>query len=287
MQLLLSALLLITAVSARAGTNLLVAAPQPGTRYGLFDALDHRSSYGVGVFPEPFLVDDSDLEVNEFRLDWLSNRVPGRERDQRFTAELEKGFGNLTLEVEVHYHADSSRGFRLNGFDNLDLGARYPLFQAVSRSGFIDTTFGLAGEAGLPVDSGISRDTELVPKLFNDTKIGNFTLQTILGYSVRLGPDEDNHLRTFEYGIVAGYAIQRPLPGVEQFIPVFELSGEDPLNHGERGNHSLVGNLAFRINLRAIGRIQPRLGFGYVFPLTQAAQAGLQRGLFTSLVFDF
>jgi hypothetical protein len=39
-----------------------------GTRYGLFDLLDHRSVYGQGVFPEPFLVDDSDLETNEARL---------------------------------------------------------------------------------------------------------------------------------------------------------------------------------------------------------------------------
>ena len=41
------------------------------TRYGLFGWLDHRSGYGQGVFPEPFLVDDSDLETNEARLDWL------------------------------------------------------------------------------------------------------------------------------------------------------------------------------------------------------------------------
>src|SRR6266404_9557656 len=46
-----------------------VAAP-PDTHYGLFNWLDHRSAYGQGAFPEPFLVDDSDLEVNELRLDW-------------------------------------------------------------------------------------------------------------------------------------------------------------------------------------------------------------------------
>jgi hypothetical protein len=42
-----------------------------GTRYGLLDLLDHRSAYGQGAFPEPFLVDDSDLETGEARLDWL------------------------------------------------------------------------------------------------------------------------------------------------------------------------------------------------------------------------
>src|SRR5271166_2077165 len=48
-----------------------VEASPASTRYGLFNWLDHRNSYGEGVFPEPFLVDDSDLEVNEARLDWL------------------------------------------------------------------------------------------------------------------------------------------------------------------------------------------------------------------------
>src|ERR1035437_4920651 len=37
------------------------------TRYGLFNLLDHRSTYGEGVFPEPFLVDDSVLEDDEDR----------------------------------------------------------------------------------------------------------------------------------------------------------------------------------------------------------------------------
>ena len=38
------------------------------SRYGLFDGLDHRSIYGQGYFPEPFMVDDSDLEPNEARV---------------------------------------------------------------------------------------------------------------------------------------------------------------------------------------------------------------------------
>ena len=51
------------------------------TRHGLFNWLDSRSAYGVGVFPEPFLVDDSDLEPNEFRLDWLHSRGPDQHSD--------------------------------------------------------------------------------------------------------------------------------------------------------------------------------------------------------------
>src|SRR5262249_13526711 len=78
-------------------------AASPGdTRYGLFNGLDRRSAYGVGVFPEPFLVDDSDLEPNEFRLDWLHTRGPGQHSDSG-KAEIEKGFGQLTIELEVPY----------------------------------------------------------------------------------------------------------------------------------------------------------------------------------------
>src|SRR5208283_1360640 len=58
-----------------------VTTSSSGTRYGLFDWLDSRSEYGQGVFPEPFLVDDSDLEVNEARLDWLHMRASGTTGD--------------------------------------------------------------------------------------------------------------------------------------------------------------------------------------------------------------
>ncbi|HZQ48084.1 MAG TPA: hypothetical protein VFC07_13790, partial [Verrucomicrobiae bacterium] len=63
-------------------------------RYGLFNSLDRRSAYGVGVFPEPFLVDDSDLEPNEFRLDWLHTKATNQHADSA-KAEVEKGFGLL------------------------------------------------------------------------------------------------------------------------------------------------------------------------------------------------
>jgi hypothetical protein len=83
-----------------------IANPSENTRYGLFGLLDHRSAYGQGVFPEPFLVDDSDLEVNEARLDWFHSGVANAHSDL-VTAEVEKGFGLLTLEVEVPYERDA------------------------------------------------------------------------------------------------------------------------------------------------------------------------------------
>src|SRR5260370_32481898 len=80
----------------------LPAAAMLNTRYGPFNWLDHRSSYGQGVFPEPFLIDDSDLEDNEARLDWLHTQSDNQRSDV-IKAEIEKGFGLLTLEIEVPY----------------------------------------------------------------------------------------------------------------------------------------------------------------------------------------
>lgn len=74
----------------------------PDTRYGLFNGLDHRSWYSEGDFPEPFLVDDSGLEINEARLDWL-HTTAGSQHNNTVTAEVEKGFGLLTLEIEVPF----------------------------------------------------------------------------------------------------------------------------------------------------------------------------------------
>ena len=113
----------------------------------------------------------------------------------------------MTLELEVPCRRDRADDTTTEGFANIDVGARVPFFQYVSGHGLFDTTFGTAVEVGIPTGSPVSKDTELVPKLFNDLKVGNFTLQSIVGYSVLLGPDEDGGLRTFEYGGVFGYTI--------------------------------------------------------------------------------
>jgi hypothetical protein len=266
------------------------ALPIESTRYGLFNLLDHRSAYGQGVFPEPFLVDDSDLEVNEARLDWLHTAGNGQHSDL-VTAEVEKGFGLLTVELEVPFERDVSAGAVSEGFDNLDAGARYPVYQFVSENGFIDTTFGTAIEVGIPVNSSVSKNAELVPKVFNDLRLGErFTLQSIVGYSTLFGGGEDGGLQTFEYGFVFGYTLQHkelPLPGVQQFIPVLELQGETGLNHRDRGHNSLLGNLGFRANLKAIGPVQPRLGLGFVFPIDAGARQDVHWGVITSLVFEY
>src|SRR6516225_8030500 len=263
---------------------------QASTRYGLFDLLDHRSAYGEGVFPEPFLVDDSDLEVNEARLDWLHTRA-NDQHDDLARAEVEKGFGLLTLELEVPFERDLAADTVSEGVGNISFGARYPVYQVVSGNGFADCTFGAAMEIGIPVNSSVSKNTETVPKMFNDLRFGDhFTLQSIVGFSTLFGGGAEGGLQTLEYGLVFGYTIQHkelPLPGVQQLIPVFELDGETELNKGDAGHTSLLGNLGFRANLKTVGSVQPRLGLGFVFPINGGAREDTHWGVITSLVFEY
>lgn len=286
-----AAVLIQTAARADGlGSTVITNAIALDTRYGLFNSLDHRSFYRQGNFPEPFLVDDTGLEINEVRLDWVHTKA-GSQHSDVASAEVEKSFGLATLELKVPYERDASPGQTSAGVGNIEVGARHPFYQFVSVSGFFDTTFGGAAEVGIPVNSTVSKNTELVPKIFNDTKIGeHFTLQSLFGYSLLYGGGSDGGLQTFESGFVFGYTLQHgelPLPGVRQFIPMFELVGETPVNHAASGNTSLIGNACFRLNLKAIGRVQPRLGLGYVFPLNNNARADVHNGIVTSLVFEY
>lgn len=270
------------------------------TQYGPFGWLDHRSSYGQGPFPEPFLVDDSDGEENEARLDWFRTEGPNQS-SAIATAEVEKGFGPLTLEVEVPYERDASTSVDpttgrttsavVQGLSNIDLGARCPVFEYVSPDEAFDLTGGAAVEVGVPTNSPVSQNAEVVPKLFADLRLGaHFTLQSVLGYSRLYGGGPDGGLRTFEYGFVFGYSIshrQLSLPGVLQWVPVFELSGATQENQDDPGFDRLLGNLGFRLNLKAVGSVQPRLGLGYVFPIDRGARESVRQGVVTSLVFEY
>jgi len=258
-------------------------------RYGLLQGLDHRSNYGQGMFPEPFLIDDSDLETGEFRIDWL-HTATGSDHSDITKAEIEYGIGLMTLELEVPYERDVVGGQTTKGMANIDLGARYPFYQFVSQNGLIDSTIGAGIELGIPTMSEVSHNTELVPKLFDDLKMGNFTLQTIVGYSMLFGPGDAGGVSTFEYGFVIGYTIPRrvlPLPGVDHLIPVVELSGETGINKGEAGQNSLTADIGLRANLKTIGRIQPRPGIVFVFPTDNGSRQQLHWGIMTSLVFEF
>jgi len=286
----------LTQASAQAEDMTASPAPATGsstamnTRYGILDGLDHRSIYGQGFFPEPLLVGESDVD-NEVRLDWLHTEADAKQ-DDNAKLEVEKSFGLMTVELEVPYERAAAAGESTQeGIGNIDVGARYPFYQFVSANNLFDTTFGAAVEVGIPVNSDVSKNTEFVPKVFNDLRVGeHFTLQTLLGYATLFGGGEEGGLQTFESGFVFGYTIQHeelPLPGLQQFIPLFELIGDTQMNHGDSGNTSLLGNAGFRANLKAVGPVQPRLGLGFVFPLDNNARADVHWGIITSLVFEY
>lgn len=285
-----------TPAAALADDQMAAAAPEGSasaalnTRYGLFDGLDHRSSYGQFFFPEPLLVGETDVD-NEVRLDWLHTEADAQQNDKA-KVELEKSFGLTTLELEIPCERAAVSGQSpQRGVGNLDVGARHPFYQFVSARGFFDTTFGAAVEAGIPVNSAVSKNTEFVPKIFNDLRVGeHFTLQTLLGYATLFGGGAEGGLQTFESGLVFGCTIQHeelPLPGIRQFIPLFELIGDTQMNHGASGQTSLLGNAGFRANLKTAGSVQPRLGLGFVFPINDHARADVRWGIITSLVFEY
>ncbi len=53
------------------------------------------------------------------------------------------------------------------------------------------------------------------------------------------------------------------------------------------GYSSLLGNAGLRFNLKAIGRVQPRPGIGFVFPMNSGARQETAWGVIASLVFQF
>ena len=255
-------------------------------RYGLFNGLDHRSSYGQDIYQEPFLVDDTNKEENEVRLDWLYSRAAGRRQNNGMTAEFSHAIGNVTFQLEAPYEIDNAPARAAHGWDDMAARARCPLFEAVAPGGFADSTFGVATEVGIPLNTVFSKNTELLPQVFNNSRIGKFTIQSLFGYSMLFGPGgNEGGLRSFQYGFSLGYAIEKPWAQVAQFAPVFELAGEKDVNKDQ--SNSLTGGAGIRISLAAIGKLEPKLGIGYVFPVDRATGQELHNGIYTVFGFDF
>ena len=259
------------------------------THYGLFGLLDHRSSYGRDVFPDPFLVEDSDLEESALRLDWFHTKA-GAARSDVGTVEVEQGFGLFTLQLQASYERDASPEGVEQGASDIEIGIRHPFFQYVAPNNLFDTTIGASVVVGIPTNSPFSKDTQFVPQIFNDLRFGShLTLQSVGGYAIQFGPGQDGGLHVFEYGFALASTFRHeelPLPGVNQFIPMFEISGEKQLNHGDTSN-SVLATAGFRVNLKGIGPFQPRIGIAYVFPLNGTAREEIHHGIYTSLVFEF
>jgi hypothetical protein len=269
-------------------------------RYGPFGLLDRRSIYGQYWFVEPLRADEADVD-NEVRADYFHAENRGRQFDS-VKLEVEKSFGLFTVEIAPRYESD--RTWRLDprtggrqrqtaeGFTNIELAARHPVFQYVSPDRAFDTTFVVGMEVAPPTLGAISKDLELVPKLFNLTRLGeHLSIQTALGDSILIGP-VGRGLWTLEYDAVLGYELpqnQLPLPGVISAVPLVEFDGELAVNQAGAGHDILFGTVGVRLNLVTLPLLpaQPRLGVGYVFPIDKGARDEFRWGIVTSLVFEF
>ena len=290
------AALLLTATAARAVTQDDSAADK---HYGWFGLLDNRSQYGKFWFPEPFRIDETDVD-NEVRFDWVHQAGHGKVTNDSHV-EFEKSFGVTTFELEIPYQSetvtttDSLTGVtskeHTRGVGNIEISVRRPIHQFVSRDGFFDNTVGVGLELGLPTYSPVSQNTEGVVKVFDSLRLGeHFSLQTIGGFSLLMGPGDAGGTQTFEYGVVAGYNIARKdlaLPHVEELIPILELKGETGLKGENAGQNNLTGTVGLRANFNALGPLQPRVGIGYIFPIDRAARNDFKWGIVSSIVFEY
>lgn len=260
--------------------------------------LDPRAIYGKSTFPEPLRAPEMDVEA-ELRFDWFHAEKYAARQDT-VKAEFEYSFGYLTLEVGTSYNRaetaarDPITGLksldRAEGIGGIELAARYPLYQFVTHDAAFEYTLVGALELAVPSGSKISKDTELVPQLFQLMRFGDHvTLQTSVGLSSLFGPDQGGS-NTLEYAAVLGYAIERDrlrLPGVQRIIPLAELIGEHGFNGENRGKNLLSATFGARILFHSLGNLQPRLGIGYVAPLNRDAREEFRWGVVTSLAFEF
>ena len=262
--------------------------------------LDHRSIYGHEWFPEPLRSEEGDVG-DELRLDYFHAAKSGRQFDSG-RVEVEQSFGLLTVELASGYQSDRNSTFdpdsgrverdHQEGFTNIEIGVRHPVYQYVSPDRLFDTTFVLGLEVSPPVLSKVSRDVEIAASVFSLTRLGqHLSVQMELSDSVDVGP-EDRGLATLEYDVVIGYELDRdtlPLPCVSSLVPMLELAGEDSLNHDTAGENELFATAGVRASLACFPWLKepPRLGIGYTFPLNSAARSEFHWGIATSIVFDF
>lgn len=290
------AVFLLAATAASAGSK---DVPAADSHYGWFGLLDNRSQYGKFWFPEPFQLDETDID-NEVRFDWIHQSGHGKVTNE-YHIEFEKSFGVATFELEIPYQSETtsttdqisgitSKG-RTRGVGNIEISVRSPIQQFVSKDGFFDNTIGVGLELGLPTYSPVSQNTEGVAKVFDALRLGeHFSLQTMGGFSILMGSGDAGGSQTLEYGAVAGYNLTRKelaLPYVEELIPIIELKGELALKGEDIGQNNLTGTVGLRATLDAIGALQPRIGVGYIFPIDRMARNDFKWGIITSVVFEY
>jgi hypothetical protein len=287
---LLCAIVFVQAAAGADADDVATGTNSPIGRYGLFNGLDHSSVYTKDAFPNPFLVEDVASEDTELELNWLHTRAGDKHSDTG-SVEIQKGIGVLTLEASVPYVNSVKPDESIHGLGNIDLGARYPLYQYVSANHLIDSTFGIGMEADIATDSTVSRNGELEPEIFNALALGqHFTMQTVLGWGGTTGGGDNEGEQDFDYGFSLAWQIPHaalPIPGTEQFIPMVEISGERGLNRDEAGKDNVLGDVGFRAQCNGIGDVRPWLGFAGIFPLDNGARKDVHWGFEVSAILEF
>ena len=266
----------------------------------MFGTLNPRSKYYSDWFPEPFRVEDTTID-NELRFDWEHDEGHGSTGDF-LTAEVQKSVGILTFEIQAPYimttgggvndddPGDASRSHRTQGFGTIELGARVPLFQYVSKSGFLDNSIGFNLEVGVPTNTAVGKNAEITPGVFDDLAIGDhFSVQSLFSISHTYGTVSAGR-DSFQYGLAFAYAIEDEdfsIPHVERLIPSVELVGNTVLDGKLGGSNALTGTAGGRAEFKPIGKLQPTFGVGYIFPIDRGGREQLRWGIISSLVLEF
>ena len=277
---------LTSAFADDGGTRTLAA----GTSYGFFNLLDSRSKYNTGFFPEPLQTDEMDGD-QEFRLNFVHFEKHGMQSTEA-GGEIEKSWGNLSMEFEFPYERDSinDHGDKSvdEGMASIEVSARYPVYQYVSPSGFFDFTAGARVELAVATDSEVSKDNEIVGAVYQTLALGDhFSLQANIGYSTLFGGGEDGGAQSLEYAAVLGYNLDTDWSFLPRVTPVLEIDSETGLNHGENGNSDVTGAIGSVFTFESNKYGQPKFILGYIFPLNEDAREEFHWGVTTSLIFEF
>ena len=277
------------------------ATPTPARQEGryLFGLLDYRSSYGNEFFPDPFLGPEFDRET-QLEADYLHGAKGGQREDEGDAGVQWNVIGRLTLAGELGYDSEhqpkapggitggnDDKAANGRGFEDVDLAAYHPIFQAVSRDKNLDYSAVVRLDVGIPTHTAVSgTDVQLTPYLGQLLRIGeHVSVEAWAGSQFTIGPHRADQ---FIYGSTFGYQIthnQLSLPLAQTVTPLLELDGRTPFSNSDPT--ALFGIAGLNWQFTRKGEFQPRLGIGYEFPLDQGARDQLRWGIVTQVTLDF
>jgi hypothetical protein len=273
-------------------SNTTAPTTQPQGRY-FFNLLDSRSSYGKDFFPDTFLGPNFDTG-SQIQLSYLHTERRQAQEDE-VEAEFEwTVYDKLTLTAEFgwdsEHESDIDSGVleheSSSGFENVTIGASYPIFQLVNADGTLDYTAAARLEAGIPTRTPVSStQVTLTPYLGQLLRIGQHTsVQTWTGVQCTLGSENPDQII---YGVSFAYQIfQNEFPWhLTAFTPTLEFDGQQPLTTA--GQDALIGIAGFETSLKSFGDVQPLISIGYEFPIDQGARENLRWGILVQFYLDF